>query len=297
MAGLQQLNSFIAKFVNLWQSGFDASLEVKAHAGQARILLQVGLGQYPPSSQNKTPKCPGPSRLRRREKRAEARKFAAKMSKSDLAVEAEQLEVVEDAVIENMTEGTTENSEFLSDQLLAEKAAAEESKAIEKMAEVSGAVNSEIVAEKAIGLDIDEESKLADEKLEDELCPETIYYAAEIPKRDDIEKLSSTSQKAAPEVKQPIAVQKLSFSDLKMNPSSFHSLFPPGSGSNPTPAVTQESRGISSEGFPPISSRNCTQGFMLDTSSRTSPATRRPAPPPPSTWLGSPSSMSSFFKM
>jgi hypothetical protein len=57
MAGIQQLNSFIAKFVNLWQSGFDASLEVKAHAGEARILLQVGLGQYPPSSQNKTPKC------------------------------------------------------------------------------------------------------------------------------------------------------------------------------------------------------------------------------------------------
>ena len=294
MAGLQQLNSFITKFVDLWQSGFDASLEVKAHAGEARISLQVGLGQAPPSSQNKPPKQPGPSRLRRREKRAEARKSAEKTSRSDLAVEAEQIEVDEAAVIENMTEDTADNSTFLSDQPLAEKDAAEarkgdsaENPAVEKMAEVSSVVNSEIVDEKA--KDIDEESKLTDEKLEDELCPDTIYYAAEIPKRDDIEKLSSTSQKAAPEVKQPIAVQKLSFSDLKMNPSSFHSLFPPGSGSNPTPAVTQESRGISSEGFPPISSRNCTQGFMLDTSSRTSPATRRPAPPPLSTWLGSPS--------
>jgi hypothetical protein len=281
MAGLQQLNSFITKFVNLWQSGFDASLEVKAHAGEARISLQVGLGQAPPSSQNKPPKQPGPSRLRRREKREEARKSAEKTSRSDLAVEAEQIEVDEAAVIENMTEDTADNSTFLSDQPLAEKDAAESRKgdsaveaetiltiqnpAVDKMAEVSSVVNSEIVDEKA--KDIDEESKLTDEKLEDELCPDTIYYAAEIPKPDDIKKLSSTSQKASPEVKQPIAVQKLSASDLKMNPSSFHSLFPPGSGSNPTPAVTQESRGISSEGFPPIASRNCTQGFMLDTSS------------------------------
>ena len=64
------------------------------------------------------------------------------------------------------------------------------------MAEVSSVVNSEIVDEKA--KDIDEESKLTDEKLEDELCPDTIYYAVEIPRQNDIEKLCpQTSHKAA----------------------------------------------------------------------------------------------------
>ena len=47
MAGLEQLNSFIGKFVSLWQAGLDASLELKTFHGEASAHIHVGLGQAP----------------------------------------------------------------------------------------------------------------------------------------------------------------------------------------------------------------------------------------------------------
>ena len=73
MAGLPQLNSFVSKFVNLWQSGCDASLHVETHAGKATIHLQVGLGQAPPLPSAPPPHhgcVPSPSRQRRTQRRA-----------------------------------------------------------------------------------------------------------------------------------------------------------------------------------------------------------------------------------
>ena len=43
MASLVQINSFIGKFVNLWQNGYEANLNFKTSAGKADISLQVGL--------------------------------------------------------------------------------------------------------------------------------------------------------------------------------------------------------------------------------------------------------------
>jgi hypothetical protein len=223
---------------------------VKAHAGEARVQLQVGLGQASPSTQNKPHKHPGPSRLCRREKRAEARKSAAKASKSDSAVEAESLEVVEDTVSENLTEVTADNFKFLNDQPLAE-VAEEASKgdsaleaAIEKWQRIQVLWILKLKVIKWLM------------KSQDELCPDTIYYASEIPIHDDIVKVyPQTSQTAVPQVKQPTVVQNLSLSCLKTNPASFPSLFPPGS--IPTQAITQDSKGMSAAGFPPISSRDC----------------------------------------
>ena len=66
------------KFVNLWRSGIQANLLVEAQAGQAFVNLRVGLGslQNAPRKQF-SHRHPGPSRLRRRQRRAEARQAAA----------------------------------------------------------------------------------------------------------------------------------------------------------------------------------------------------------------------------
>ena len=41
MAG--QLNSFVQKFYNLWNTGNDACLNLECHAGKAQIHLQLNL--------------------------------------------------------------------------------------------------------------------------------------------------------------------------------------------------------------------------------------------------------------
>ena len=93
MAGLQ-INSFIGKFVNLWQNGYEASLNFKTSAGKAEISLQVGLGEAPPLPEVPLHRVPGPSRQRRSLRRADARKAAAE---ADAEKEAEQaIEKIED---------------------------------------------------------------------------------------------------------------------------------------------------------------------------------------------------------
>ena len=79
MAGLEQLNSFIGKFVNLWQTGFDASLELKTFNGEASVHFHVGLGQAHclQKAQPRPHHHVSPSRVRRRARRAEARRQAA----------------------------------------------------------------------------------------------------------------------------------------------------------------------------------------------------------------------------
>ena len=41
------MESFITKFRCLWNSGFDAHLELDLHAGQASVSLRVRLGHAP----------------------------------------------------------------------------------------------------------------------------------------------------------------------------------------------------------------------------------------------------------
>ena len=69
MYGHHELYSFMEKFINLLQSGFDAQLHFEAHAGQAHVRLQAGLGQLlppqPAQHQEKHRRCHlGLSRLR-----------------------------------------------------------------------------------------------------------------------------------------------------------------------------------------------------------------------------------------
>ena len=75
MAGLEQIHSFVGKFVSLWQLGLDANLHLNTKAGEAHVNLIVGLGQapLPPHQAPNLPRAFRPSRMRRRERRAAVR--------------------------------------------------------------------------------------------------------------------------------------------------------------------------------------------------------------------------------
>jgi hypothetical protein len=99
MAGLAELNSFVTKFLNLWQSGCDASLQLKTRGGKAKITLQLGLGEAPPPPFSTPPprRVPGPSRQRRTERRALARKEAEEAEDKTNVEEEENVEEAENA--------------------------------------------------------------------------------------------------------------------------------------------------------------------------------------------------------
>ena len=78
-----ELFNFVTKFVKLWNAGKQARLFVECEAGVASINLQLHLGNHethPPTPEHDhphQPRQPGPSRLRRRARRAAAREVAA----------------------------------------------------------------------------------------------------------------------------------------------------------------------------------------------------------------------------
>ena len=109
MAGLTQFQSFVGKFVSLWEQGLDARLNVNCSAGQAWIQLQVGLGDaHGPQQQEPQGhvRVPGPARLRRRQRRAEERRKEAENAKEastgkvvvDEAAEKDAQRIVQDEI-------------------------------------------------------------------------------------------------------------------------------------------------------------------------------------------------------
>ena len=139
MAGLSDVNSFVGKFLNLWQSGRDASLHLKTCDGKATINLQLGLGQVPPPPFSQPPPRhvpAGPSRQRRTQRRALAREQAeqaqAKTNVEEVAEnaneevgkdESESAEIATD-VVEHINSATEEVT--VVDEVTPEQAAAEE---------------------------------------------------------------------------------------------------------------------------------------------------------------------------
>ena len=63
-----ELDSFVKKFKDLWQSGLDAHLVVDTHAGQAWVDLSVQLGHAPGPHQHQ-PHQPDHQKLRIRLRR------------------------------------------------------------------------------------------------------------------------------------------------------------------------------------------------------------------------------------
>ena len=68
-AEIFELNSFVNKFVNLWQAGWNASLKFDSQAGEASVTLHLDLGQAVPPQH-----VPTNTRERHRQRRADARK-------------------------------------------------------------------------------------------------------------------------------------------------------------------------------------------------------------------------------
>ena len=85
----KELDSFIGKLKQLWQSGKDARLHVETHAGEAWASLHVklGHGQGHQHQHKEKPHLPrnrnGPSRQRRRARRAAARQERAVEASAD----------------------------------------------------------------------------------------------------------------------------------------------------------------------------------------------------------------------
>ena len=79
-----ELDSFVHKFHQLWNAGYNAHLDLDTHAGHAWVGLRVQLGQVPgplhhqvPPFSNIQKKTESSSRQRRHARRAAERKAAA----------------------------------------------------------------------------------------------------------------------------------------------------------------------------------------------------------------------------
>ena len=87
MAGLVEINSFVGKFVSLWQSGRDANLKLESKAGKAFVSLEVVIEcpQYPlqPQHYQAPLREVRAAQVRRRQKRAAARKAGAEAEEAE----------------------------------------------------------------------------------------------------------------------------------------------------------------------------------------------------------------------
>jgi hypothetical protein len=141
-----ELDSFVLKFKNLWQAGRNANLSIKSNGGKVEVHLSVELGDAPfvtshghiPRSKN------GPSRQRRRERRAAAHAGTRA---------AEQANIDQDTAVE-ASNGST-GSEILS------------TVNIVYATENGGNEQSKVIKEA--------KDKTEDSNLEDEFCSDHIY--------------------------------------------------------------------------------------------------------------------------
>ena len=95
MAGLDDMNNFVNKFVSLWKAGKNASLKVESKSGRASVMLELDLGfPHPPPShappqQHHQKVNVGAARVRRHERRAAGRQEAERQAAEDAAMCAE----------------------------------------------------------------------------------------------------------------------------------------------------------------------------------------------------------------
>ena len=105
MAG-NELESFVRKFVNLWQSGCDAKLHVESEAGKAFITLRVGLGHDLLGHHHHvvSHRGGGPAKQRRKERREAERQAAEEVVVAEVkAEESFEVKVEETEVTEKVS--------------------------------------------------------------------------------------------------------------------------------------------------------------------------------------------------
>ena len=93
MAGLQEINSFVNKFVCLWSEGIQAKLVMETESGKASVNLHANLELCPLHEHNQDGgRRVGGCRLRRRERRAAARQLAAdQVAKAEEAMQTKEI--------------------------------------------------------------------------------------------------------------------------------------------------------------------------------------------------------------
>ena len=90
MASFGEVNSFVVKFMSLWQTGRDACLQIETQsAGKAFVNLRLGLGEHPHHQQHHHRK-ESPSKQRRRDKRAAERLAKAEEADANSDKNAEE---------------------------------------------------------------------------------------------------------------------------------------------------------------------------------------------------------------
>ena len=123
-----EIDSFILKFKNLLLTGRSATLILKSNAGKAEVNLNVEVGHvHPPSGQHQKSRS-GPSRQRRRLRRAAQRT----LSETEKVEELNAEEAIESAK-NNESESDVTDREVLQDELCSDDAYAKEA---EKESEV-----------------------------------------------------------------------------------------------------------------------------------------------------------------
>ena len=93
MAALQEINSFVNKFVCLWSKGIQAKLVMETESGKASVNLHANLELCPlPEHNQDGGRRVGGCRLRRRERRAAARQLAAdQVAKAEEAMQTKEI--------------------------------------------------------------------------------------------------------------------------------------------------------------------------------------------------------------
>ena len=154
MAGLEQLNSFIGKFLNLWHSGQDATLLVNTLAGEAVVNLRVGLGQAPLPPHQEPHHVHGTSQQRRRQRRAEARKAEQALPRK-VAEQAHTEKDIEEVPVQVAKEREAEQADTEKN---VEEAPAQVADSLEAIASAEGADaqgNVDDIELKKVGLEVE----------------------------------------------------------------------------------------------------------------------------------------------
>ena len=114
MAITFELNSFVGKFLNLWQTGRNASLKLESQAGKASVVLQLDLG-YPLPPPH-LPRHVSPAQHRRRARREAARCNAEEAAQNiDDEVCNPAPEEAADAILNDVNKETIEVTEQVAE--------------------------------------------------------------------------------------------------------------------------------------------------------------------------------------